>query len=164
LKRNGKDISFRFIRRLHEKKVSSDSEKTYPKTPGAYQNRETKTSNGRWIFLAVRWLKTLESYRRLKVSGFLGSEETISFLIKIIKWFEIHDICNVTQAIHKRLPNKAPFTSKYDLRLQWLRDFIKWLEKWKMNAEEKNHFLSDEMYEAIVITTKSTIAKIEHLL
>jgi hypothetical protein len=83
----------------------------------------------------------LESYRRLKVSGFLGSEETISFLLKIIKWFEIHDVCNVTQAIYQRLPNKAPFTSKDDLRLQWLRDFIKWLENWKMNAEEKNHLM-----------------------
>jgi hypothetical protein len=70
----------------------------------------------------------------------LGSEETISFLLKIIKWFEIHDVCNVTQAIYQRLPNKAPFTSKDDLRLQWLRDFIKWLENWKMNAE-KNHLM-----------------------
>jgi hypothetical protein len=33
-----------------------------------------------------------------------------------------------------------------------------------MNAEEKNHFLSNETTEAIVIATKSTIAKIEHLL
>jgi hypothetical protein len=61
------------------------------------------------------------------------------------------------QEIDQRLPNKAPFTSKDDLRLQW--DFIKWLENWKMNAEEKNHFLSKETTEAIVIATKSTIAK-----
>jgi hypothetical protein len=66
------------------------------------------------------------------------------------------------QEIDQRLPNKAPFTSKDDLRLQW--DFIKWLENWKMNAEEKNHFLSKETTEAIVIATKSTIAKKKHLL
>jgi hypothetical protein len=40
-------------------------------------------------------------------SGFVGSEETISFTLNIIKWFEIHHICNYTQAIYKRLPNKG---------------------------------------------------------
>jgi hypothetical protein len=60
--------------------------------------------------------------------GFMGSEETISFMLKIIKWFEIHDTCNYTQAIYKRLPNKAPFTSTEDARLKWLQDFVKWLE------------------------------------
>ncbi|KAI9552603.1 hypothetical protein GHT06_020468 [Daphnia sinensis] len=106
----------------------------------------------------------LEALRRRKVSGFMGSEVTISFMLKIIKWFEIHDVCNYTKAIYKRLPNKAPFTSTDDARLKWLEDFLKWLKEWHISSVEKNHFLTSETLEAITITTKSTIAKISHLL
>jgi hypothetical protein len=106
----------------------------------------------------------LESYRRMKVSGFLGSEETISFLLIFVKWFEIHDVCNTYQGARQRLPNKSPFTSASDPRLQWLQDFIAWVESWKENAGEKNNFPSDETHEAIVLTTKSAIAKIEYFL
>jgi hypothetical protein len=143
LKRNGKDISFHFIRRLHDKQKRKLLQPVRKLTQRHLEPTKIERQNvQRALDIFSRPMASaLESYRRLKVSGFLGSEETISFLLKIIKWFEIHDVCNVTQAIYQRLPNKAPFTSKDDLRLQWLRDFIKWLENWKMNAEEKNHLM-----------------------
>jgi hypothetical protein len=60
----------------------------------------------------------LEALRRRRVSGFMGSEEDIASMLKFIKWFEIHDISNRTQATFKRLKNKTPFTSTSDERLQ----------------------------------------------
>ena len=83
---------------------------------------------------------------------------------RFIKWFEIHDSCNLTQAILKRLPNKAPFSSENDERLQWLEAFLKWLKSWKDKIVDEKEFLTSETYEAIVLTTKSTIAKIKYLL
>ncbi len=80
----------------------------------------------------------------MKVSGFLGSEETISFLLIFIKWFEIHDACNTYhQGARHCLPNKSSFTSASHLRLQWLRNFIAWMESWKENAGGKSNFLFD---------------------
>jgi hypothetical protein len=75
--------------------------------------------------------------RRRQVSGFKGSEEIIAFMLKFIKWFEIHDVCNLTQAKSKGLKNKAPFTSTSDDRLQWLEEFLKWLMDWKNSVAEK---------------------------
>jgi hypothetical protein len=91
----------------------------------------------------------------------MGSEETIAFMLKFIKWFEIHDVSNLTQATSKRLKNKAPFTSTSDERLQWFEDYLQWLKDWKNSVAEKDNFLTSETYEAITITTKSTIAKIK---
>jgi hypothetical protein len=73
----------------------------------------------------------LESYRRMKVSGFLGSKKTISFLLIFIMWFEIHNLCKTyPKPARQYLKKKSPFTSASDPRLQWLRDFIAWMESW----------------------------------
>jgi hypothetical protein len=62
---------------------------------------------------------TLDSYRRMKVSGFLGSKKTISFLLIFIIWFEIHNLCKTYQKPARQyLKNKTPFTSPSDPRLQ----------------------------------------------
>ena len=82
----------------------------------------------------------------------------------MIKWFEIHDISNLTQGKYQRLANKVPFHSSADVRLKWLQDFLKWLIDWEKSTTDKKHFLTAETFAAIVITTKSTIAKISYLL
>jgi hypothetical protein len=84
-------------------------------------------------------------------------------MCNLIKWFEIHDVSNLTQSKHQRLPNKAPFYSIADARIKWLEDFLKWLNNWKKYVTAKDHFLTTETFEAITITTKSTIAKITFL-
>ena len=76
----------------------------------------------------------LEGLRRRKTSGFMDSEETISFMCKLIKWFEIHDESNLTQAKHQRLPKKAPFYSIADARTKLLEDFLQWLNNWKKSV------------------------------
>lgn len=58
-----------------------------------------------------------------------------------------------------------PFYSKDDERLRWLEEvFLKWLSEWRKSVPNKNNFLSDETYEAIVLTCKSTASCIRHLL
>jgi hypothetical protein len=64
----------------------------------------------------------------------------------------------------KRLKNKALFTSTSNEMLQLLKDFLKWLKDWKNLVALKDNLLTSETYEAITITTKSTIAKIKFLL
>ncbi|XP_045032111.1 uncharacterized protein LOC123474243 [Daphnia magna] len=157
---------FQFIKRLYEKQ-----KKLFLKFVKKLTNRHLEPTKierqnvQKALDIFSRPLAAaLEALRRRKVSGFMGSEETISFMLKIIKWFEIHDVCNYTQAIYKRLPNKALFTSTDDARLKWLEDFLKWLKEWRISSVEKNHFLTSETFEAITITTKSTIAKISDLL
>jgi hypothetical protein len=82
----------------------------------------------------------------------------------MIKWFEIHDVANLTQGKYQRLPNKTPFYSSADARLKWLQDFLQWLINWEKSITDKQHFLTTETFTAIVITRKSTIAKISYLL
>jgi hypothetical protein len=86
------------------------------------------------------------------------------FMCKMIKWFEIHDVANLTQGKYQRLPNKTPFYSSADARLKWLQDFLQWLINWEKSITDKQHFLTTETFTAIVITRKSTIAKISYLL
>ena len=166
LQRNGKPINFDFIKRLHLKQkfmllkfVKKLSERHLEPTTIERQNVQRALD----IF-SRPMVAALEALRRRKTSGFMGSEETISFMCKMIKWFEIHDISNLTQGIYQRLKNKVPFHSSDDVRLKWLQDFLKWLIDWKKTITDKNHFLTAETFEAIVITTKSTIGKISYLL
>lgn len=98
------------------------------------------------------------------MSGFIDCQETILFMKRFIKWFEIHDSCNLTQSIMKRLPNKAPFTSENDERSKWLEAFKKWLIAWKESCVIENEFLTRETYEALLLTTESTIPKIRYML
>ena len=85
-------------------------------------------------------------------------------MFKLIQWFEIHDISNLTQAKHQRLPNKAVFFSISDARIKWLEDFLQWLNDLKKSVAAKDHFLTIETFKAITITTKSSIAKITFLI
>jgi hypothetical protein len=89
LKRNGKDISFHFITRLHEKQKRKLLQPVRKLTQRHLEPTKIERQNvQRALDIFSRPMASaLESYRRLKVSGFLGSEETISFLLKIIKWF-----------------------------------------------------------------------------
>jgi hypothetical protein len=64
----------------------------------------------------------------------------------------------------KRLKNKALFTSTSNEMLQLLKDFLKWLKDWKNLVALKDNLLTSETYEAITITTISTIAKTKFLL
>ncbi len=99
LKRKEKPIKFEFIKRLHLKQklmllkfVKKLTKRHLEPTTIERQNVQRALD----IFRR-RMVAALEALRRRKTSGFMGSEETISFMCKMIKWFEIHDISNLTQ-------------------------------------------------------------------
>ena len=76
------------------------------------------------------------------------------------RWFAIHDIFNTTQHITKRLPDKKPCYDPNDEQLVWLEQtFLPWVEDWKKTDPET--FLTDQTYEAIVLTSNSTIHRFQ---
>jgi hypothetical protein len=120
LKRKGKPILFAFIKRIHEKqkKVFLKLVKKLTKRHLEPTTIERQNVQRAIDIFSRQTVAALEALRRRRVSGFMGSEEDIASMLKFIKWFEIHDISNRTQATFKRLKNKTPFTSTSDERLQ----------------------------------------------
>ena len=58
-----------------------------------------------------------------------------------------------------------PFFGPNDPRLIWLETtFLEWLLQWKKKVTNSKQFLTEETYEAVVLTTKSTVACIRYLL
>ena len=77
-------------------------------------------------------------------------------------WHDIHDICYKVQAYVSRNPDKEVFTEVDDERLLWLiNNFLPFIEDIQKN---KNSRLSKETYEALTVTTQSTIKCIKYLL
>jgi hypothetical protein len=141
-KEREKQIRFEFIKRLHLKqkrmllKFVKKLSKRHLK-PTAIEHHNVQRALD--IF-SRPMVAALEALRRRKKFEFMGSEETISFMCKMIKWFEIHDISNLTQGKYQRLPNKAPFNSSADARLKWLQDFLQWLIDWKKICHRQRTF------------------------
>ena len=95
LKWKGKRILFDFIKRLHEKQknlllklMRKPTKKHLEPTPIERQNVQKALD-----VLSRELVAALESYRQDNVSGFIDSQETITFMLRFIKWFEIHDAC-----------------------------------------------------------------------
>ena len=90
--------------------------------------------------------------------------ETVNFVEMFRKWFDIHDICNSTHGIHSRNDNKLMFAECYDERLNWLlSEFLPYIENIQSNKDKLRRF-TRETYEALVITTRSTVACIKYLI
>lgn len=118
------------------------------------------------------------------LEGFEDIHATVEFLEIFHKWFQIHDVCNTTEGVRKRLEDQMPFTSVNDDRLKWLHeDFLSYLDKWhdsvvqriknisakgkigtKAKKDERLTGLTKETYEALRFTTLSTVASIKYLL
>ncbi|KAK8778513.1 hypothetical protein V5799_020148 [Amblyomma americanum] len=82
------------------------------------------------------------------------------------KWFAILNVANRTAHVHMRKPDQMHFFCASDERLQWLeKEFPDYLET-LYNACKRSgkKFLSAETYEAILLTSKSTVLCIMYLL
>ncbi|KAH8032477.1 hypothetical protein HPB51_025930 [Rhipicephalus microplus] len=96
----------------------------------------------------------------------------------IFKWFTIHNIRNTTFHVVSRDQNRMPFSSPDDdryipfiplgfifstincfiFRLIWLeQEFLPFFAAWKAAAPHKRAFISLETYEALQLTTMSTV-------
>lgn len=87
-----------------------------------------------------------EAIAAIKVHAELGTEGfafediegTVKFMETFGRWISIHDVSSSKEYILKRLPDKKPFYSSNDERLDWLEnDFCPWLENWKEDVEKE---------------------------
>ena len=98
------------------------------------------------------------------VLGFENVEATVTFMEYVMKWWLIMDISYTTQWTRQRLEDKKPFYSAEDECLKWLEeDFLQYLKDWRAHSKGKQ-FLTKETYQAVVLTTKCTIAIVKYLL
>lgn len=97
---------------------------------------------------------------------FAEASDTIEFMQMIKKWFDIHDVGNRTLGKHSKNENKEHFLSITDERLNWLEtEFPAYLKNIKEESlKNDKEFLSPETYEALCLTTSSTVACIKYLL
>jgi len=89
---------------------------------------------------------------------------------------QVHNVCNKTQHVRTRNSNLKQFWDVKDERLKWMTDcFLPYIETWRQNAKnldiqekalahekkeqwiQKFHFLTQETYQALRITTLSTV-------
>ncbi|KAM7281720.1 uncharacterized protein ISCGN_006348 [Ixodes scapularis] len=83
---------------------------------------------------------------------------TIFFMDSVYRWFILHDTSNCTQHIHQRYPDVRQYDHPDDPRLEWLEfSFPAYLEQIKSTASP-SQFLTTETYEALLLTTYSTVA------
>lgn len=90
--------------------------------------------------------------------------KTVEFLDMIRKWHDIHDICNIKQSYTSRNTDKRVFTQTDDDRLAWLTDIFLPFIKEIQSSGRREHKFSQETYDALLITTESTIKCIKYLL
>ena len=94
-----------------------------------------------------------------------GSAE---FCQQMNKFFDCLNVRNQTEFVKQRNENVAPYKDKDDDRLEWLTaDFLKYLQDWKKSTENRKGnfspkdrqkmFLSQQTYEGLQITAKSTV-------
>ena len=98
--------------------------------------------------------------------NFKSAEKTIDFMEKIYRWFTLHNVHNKTQHIHKNNPDTMHYFSISDDRLTWLEtEFITYPNKWRVQCtNRKIQCLGDETFDALVLTTSSTVLSIKYLL
>ena len=99
------------------------------------------------------------------IKGFENCMATIEFMENIYKWFSIHNVKDNKLYKYKNNNMIQHFLSIDDDRLFWLEnDFLMYLREWKESISNSLEFLTEETYQALVLTTKSTALCIKYLL
>nr|XP_037274625.1 uncharacterized protein LOC119167271 [Rhipicephalus microplus] len=102
---------------------------------------------------------------RLGANGFQNCLPTLEFMEVVQKWFALHNIKSTTLHWTSRDALRMPFYSADDERLLWLEtECLQYFAQWKESTLHKKEFLSEETYEALRVTTLSTVLCTRHLL
>ncbi|XP_069673471.1 uncharacterized protein [Periplaneta americana] len=114
------------------------------------------------VIMALEYLK--DHSQQIGAHEFCNAEATITFMKNIKKWFDIDDVNSSNTDMHK--PEKIHFFNIDHKRLQWLvHHFPRYLAKIKDASEkEEKGFLSKETYQAILVTSSSTVECVRYLL
>lgn len=79
----------------------------------------------------------------------------------VSKWYDLHNI----GAVKPRGQREEPFYLIDDDRLSWLEvDFITYIEEIQLSGGKTKKKMTKETCEATIMTTRSTVALIQHLL
>ncbi|KAH8033536.1 hypothetical protein HPB51_013613 [Rhipicephalus microplus] len=150
-----KQSSFKLVRNLTQKHVyPTNFEKLSVKRAVEVFSPQACIRKG--VTSALRYL--LQYGRRFGIFGFEDCLPTIELMEMIFKWFTIHNIRNTTFHVVSRDQNRMPFSSPDDDRLIWLeQEFLPFFAAWKAAAPHKRAFISLETYEALQLTTMSTV-------
>ncbi|KAL3191205.1 hypothetical protein MRX96_032520 [Rhipicephalus microplus] len=144
-----KQSSFKLVRNLTQKHV-------YPTNFEKLSVKRAVEVFSPQVTSALRYL--LQYGRRFGIFGFEDCLPTIELMEMIFKWFTIHNIRNTTFHVVSRDQNRMPFSSPDDDRLIWLeQEFLPFFAAWKAAAPHKRAFISLETYEALQLTTMSTV-------
>lgn len=96
---------------------------------------------------------------------FAAGGPTIVFMKNMYRWFVLHDTSNKQQHVQQRFPDVRHYDDPNDERLEWLEvAFPLYIEELKKQATHPLGFLTTETYEALLLTTYSTVACIRYLL
>ncbi|KAL3217486.1 hypothetical protein MRX96_032287 [Rhipicephalus microplus] len=107
----------------------------------------------------------LKHAQQLGFHGFDDSLPTIEFMELVYKWFTLHNIKSTSLFWMSRDALRMPFYGPDDERLLWLEnECLIYFDLWKESTAHKLEFLSEETYEALRVTTMSTVLCTRHLL
>lgn len=117
------------------------------------------------VIAALKFLKQNPSSHP-NAPFFSNANSTILFMEYVQKWFLLHNISNRSQYINLNDTDRKHFFDVSDERLDWLEnDFLPYIQNLHECSKKENEvFLSAETFEALVMTSKSTIACIKYLL
>ncbi|KAL3245355.1 hypothetical protein MRX96_046990 [Rhipicephalus microplus] len=97
----------------------------------------------------------------LDATEFQDCLPTITFMKMVSKWYDLHNI----GAVKPRGQREEPFYLIDDDRLSWLEvDFITYIEEIQLSGGKTKKKMTKETCEARIMTTRSTVALIQHLL
>ncbi|XP_070379309.1 uncharacterized protein [Dermacentor albipictus] len=90
---------------------------------------------------------------------------TVEFMELVHEWFVLHNIKSTTVPWTSGDALRMPFYCAEDERLSWLENhFLMYFTEWKEGISHKMTFLSDETYEALRVTSMSTVLCTKFLL
>lgn len=117
------------------------------------------------VISALSFLKEYPSPHP-QAEKFTNAEATMLFMKMMQKWFAIHNVANRTAHVHMRQPDQMHFFCAIDQCLQRLeKDFPDYLEALNNACKRSGKkFISAETYEAILLTSKSTVLCVKFLL
>ena len=95
-----------------------------------------------------------------------SNKALVEFMAVILKWWNVVNVKTISKGHVKRLPEAKPITSANCPNIDFLNQFLSWVEVWSANCKRSFHpgMLTTETYFALHHTTKTLIEVSKYLL
>ncbi|XP_075742919.1 uncharacterized protein LOC142796362 [Rhipicephalus microplus] len=115
------------------------------------------------VTAALKHLKGQAGHTCSKSFAYAGP--TITFMRNFYRWFVLHDTSSTMQHLVQNFADARHYDDIQDSRLEWLEvTFSMYLEGLKKRSNHPQEFLTKETYEAVLVTSYSTVACTRYLL